>query len=71
MFIAALLAIAEIWKQPKCLSIKMDKEDIRSTHIHILTTQFDRKIEENVFIIEKNICNRMILRHKITKSCLL
>ena len=53
MFIAALLAIAEIWKQPKCLSIKMDKEDIRSTHIHILTTQFDRKIEENVFIIEK------------------
>ena len=55
MFIAALLAIAEIWKQPKCLSIKMDKEDIRSTHIHILTTQFDRKIEENVFIIEKNM----------------
>ena len=33
----------------------MDKEDIRSTHIHILTTQFDRKIEENVFIIEKNM----------------
>ena len=53
IFITALLTIAEIWKQPKYLSIKMDKEDMRSTHTHTHITQFDRKIEENVFIIEK------------------
>ena len=36
MFIAALLTIARIWKQPRCPSIAMDKEVVVHIHTGIL-----------------------------------
>ena len=36
MFIAALFAIANIWKQPPCPSTRMDKEDVVYIYDRIL-----------------------------------
>ena len=44
MFIAALLTIAKIWKQPKCPSTGMDKEDMVYTYSGILLSH---KREQN------------------------
>ena len=37
MFIAALFTIAKTWKQPKCPSTGMDKEDVVYIYIYIHT----------------------------------
>ena len=34
MFTVALLTIAKIWTQPKCLSTNEQKEDVLYTHTH-------------------------------------
>ena len=44
MFIAALLTIAKVWKQPQCLSVdeltKMSHACAHNTHVHMHTHKY-------------------------------